>query len=98
MASSGGDEETVKLLLYSKAKTSIRTTKVCNNIIIHTLCAIASQSPILQWGRTPLHYASSRGHTKVVEMLLQAKIDINDGDKVCLPHSLRRHNNYYIVM
>ena len=32
MASSGGDEETVKLLLYSKAKTSIRTTKVCNII------------------------------------------------------------------
>ena len=96
MASSGGDEETVKLLLYSKAKTSIRTTKVCNNNIVYFSVQLHHSLffPILQWGRTPLHYASSRGHTKVVEMLLQAKIDINDGDKVCLPHSLCRHNNY----
>ena len=65
-------------------------TFLCNCITVYFF-------PILQWGRTPLHYASSRGHTKVVEMLLQAKIDINDGDKVCLPHSLCRHNNYCYV-
>lgn len=36
----------------------------------------------LQDGRTPLHLASERGHTSVVEVLIGAQADINLLDKV----------------
>ena len=39
---------------------------------------------------TPLIFAVLSDRTETMEYL----IDINDGDKVCLPHSLRRHKDY----
>jgi ankyrin repeat protein len=35
----------------------------------------------LQYGRAPIHWASSRGSTEIMEMLINAKCDIEAQDK-----------------
>lgn len=35
-----------------------------------------------QYGRAPIHWASSRGNTEIMEMLINAKCDIEAKDKV----------------
>jgi ankyrin repeat protein len=37
---------------------------------------------LLQYGRAPLHWASSRGNTDIMEMLIASKCDIEAKDKV----------------
>ncbi|KYN45490.1 Ankyrin repeat and death domain-containing protein 1B [Atta colombica] len=34
------------------------------------------------YGRAPIHWAASRGNTEIIEMLIQAKCDIEARDKV----------------
>ena len=36
----------------------------------------------MQDGNTPLHYASSHGHTELCALLLRAKADVEAKDKV----------------
>ena len=36
----------------------------------------------LQYGNTPIHWASSRGHVEVVEKLISLGVDVNVGDIV----------------
>ena len=36
----------------------------------------------MQDGNTPLHHASSRGHTELCKLLLRAKADVEAKDKV----------------
>jgi len=38
--------------------------------------------PLLQYGRAPIHWASSRGNTEIMDMLIAAKCDIEAKDKV----------------
>ncbi|KAJ9598067.1 hypothetical protein L9F63_026828, partial [Diploptera punctata] len=38
----------------------------------------------LQYGRAPIHWASSRGNTDIMEMLIAAKCDIEAKDKYVL--------------
>ena len=35
-----------------------------------------------QWKRNPLHWASNEGHTTIVQLLLEAKADVNAKDVV----------------
>jgi len=37
-----------------------------------------------QYGRAPIHWASSRGNTEIMEMLINAKCDIEAKDKVII--------------
>lgn len=46
-----------------------------------------------QYGRAPIHWASSRGNIEIMEMLINAKCDIEAKDKVII--IIRTHTIFY---
>ncbi|PSN43781.1 hypothetical protein C0J52_20188 [Blattella germanica] len=55
-----------------------------NCILDNAVCLLSVVFLLLQYGRAPIHWASSRGNTDIMEMLIAAKCDIEAKDKAKL--------------
>ena len=89
-----GDEEGVRRMIAAdRAVVHARHTYVsclspaipCRIYILSIMSIlISSHISITQPNRTPLHFAAEKGHTSIVQLLLQAGADVHAKDSVSI--------------
>ncbi|KAE8737575.1 hypothetical protein FOCC_FOCC016962, partial [Frankliniella occidentalis] len=63
------------------AQANKTRAQVFNNKVCSLFLSVCPLPPSAQYGRAPIHWASSRGSTEIMEMLIAAKCDIEANDK-----------------